>query len=246
MRTLEDFNGKYQGETCFIIGAGTSIHFQNLKPLEDRLTFAVNSGYVAAPWADFFVSDDWSVARWSYFFEDLAASSHTIPLLYETKLASQLPLFGLRGVLFRHRKGISIPDRYEHSNRKYHIGETRTSVGSAIMIAHVMGCSKIVLLGIDGCRQFGKRYFWQLDKIQTPYPKEYKLPSRSDRIPIDAHSSTKCAVKGKQMDHDLIDINCSWQPFATAVNKKCKVYNVSEVSIIKAFPTADLNEFIDS
>ena len=59
VRNLEEFNGKHKGETCFIIGAGTSIHFQNLEPLKDHVTIAVNSGYVAANWASYFVSDDW-------------------------------------------------------------------------------------------------------------------------------------------------------------------------------------------
>lgn len=245
MRTLEEFNGKYQGQTAFVIGAGTSIHFQDLEPLKNHITIAVNSGYVAAPWADFFISDDWSAARWSYFFEDLVNSSHTIALLYDPKLSDHLHLFGTRGVLFRHRKGVSIPDRYEHEKRKYHLGETRTSVGSAIMVAHVMGCSKIVLLGIDGCRQFGRRYFWQLD-VETPYPKAYKIPFRNDNVRPDAHDASRCIFQGKQMDRDLIDINRSWEPFATAVNKKCKVYNVSEASVIDVFPRADLNEFIDT
>jgi len=59
VRNLEEFNGIHRGKTCFIIGAGASVHFQNLEPLKQHVTIAVNSGYVAANWASYFLSDDW-------------------------------------------------------------------------------------------------------------------------------------------------------------------------------------------
>ena len=62
MRNLEEFNGIHKGKTCFVIGAGTSLHFQDLEPLKSMdnvVMIAVNSGYVAASWAGYFVSDDW-------------------------------------------------------------------------------------------------------------------------------------------------------------------------------------------
>lgn len=246
MRNLEEFNGKYKDRetVCFIVGAGTSIHFQNLEPLKRHVTIAVNSGYVAVPWADFFVSDDWSIARWNFYFKDLVESTKTIALLYESKLADTAHLFGDRAVLFRHCKGINIPDKYEHKNPKQHIGETRTSVGAGIMIAHIMGCSKIVLLGIDGCRQFGQRYFWQLSPHISPVRTEpYEKPYRNDRIPSDNYRKIK--IKGQVTDSDLIDINRSWSDFGNAVNKKCKVYNASESSTLKVFPKIDLERFLE-
>ncbi len=246
MRTLEEFNGIYNGQkkTAFIIGAGTSLHYQNLEPLKDHVTIAVNSGYVAAPWADFFISDDWACARWSYMFKDLRDSDHTIALLYENKLSSSARWFGNRSVMFRHRKGIHIADAYSHSDKKNHIGETRNSVGSGIMIAHIMGCSKIVLLGIDGYRQFGYRYFWQLSPHISPYRTEpYKKPFRNDKKTWDCFRKVK--VKGQVTDTDLIDINRSWSEFGKAVNEKCMVYNASENSALTVFPKIDLERFLE-
>lgn len=244
IRNLEEFNGKHKGRVCFVIGAGTSLHFQDLEPLKNHITIAVNSGYVGVPWADFFVSDDWSVARWSYFFKDLVESNKTIALLYENKLGDSVGLFGNRSVVFRHRKGIHIADSYDHSDKKNHIGETRTSVGTAIMIAHIMGCSKIVLMGIDGNRQLGHRYFWELSPHISPYRTEpYKKPYRNDGSVWDNYRKIK--VKGQVTDSDLVDINRSWSAFGAAVNKKCKVYNVSENSSIEVFSKIDLETFLD-
>jgi hypothetical protein len=236
MRNLVEFNGEFSGKTCFVIGAGPSLYGVDLEPLRDHIVIAVNSGYVAAPWANFFVSDDWSVAHWSYFFRDLRESDHTIALLYEDKLAETAGWFGDRSVLFRHRKGIHIPHVYEHDKPKNHIGETRTSVGTAIMIAHVMGCSPIGLLGIDCTRKLGFRYFWQMS------PPLYKQPYRNDGVPIERYK--KCKIGGKISDYDLVDIKRTWSSFGEAVNEKCTVYNCSVESVLDVFPKMEMRKLI--
>lgn len=244
MRTLEEFNGIYDGQskTAFILGAGTSLHFHDLDLLKDRLVFAVNSAYVAVPGATYFLSDDQSVRFWSFFFKDLRKSKTTIALLYEDKLSVSAPWFGDRAVLFRHCKGINIPDKYIHDDPKYHIGETRNSLGSAIMVARIMGCAEIILLGVDGCRKFGKRYFWQLDQLFSNQ-KKYEAPFRNDGVPIDCYK--RCKIDGQETDYDLVDINRSWASFGEAVNKKCKVYNASESSILTIFPKKKLETIIE-
>ena len=59
MRNLEEMNGIYKDTPCFIICPGPSVAAQNLEPLKNYVTIAVNSGYLAAPWANYFLSDDW-------------------------------------------------------------------------------------------------------------------------------------------------------------------------------------------
>ncbi len=241
---LEEFNGRHTGQTAFVLGAGTSLHFQNLDLLKDRLVFAVNSAYVGIPWATYFVSDDWSVANWSYFFKDLRESKTTIALLYEDKLAASASWFEDRAVLFRHRKGISIPDKYVHEDPKYHIGETRTSIGTAIMIAHVMGCPEIILLGVDGCRKLGMRYFWQLHQhISSCKENPYKIPFRNDGVPVDRYK--KCKLHGQITDYDLMDIEPTWEKLGAAINQKCKVYNASDTSVVTIFPKKKFEAVIE-
>lgn len=233
MRNLEEFNGRHKGELIFIIGAGPSLFGQNLDKVKNYPTISVNSGYVAAPWSSYFVSDDWSVKHWSYFFRELKESDTTTVFLYEDKLKETSSWFGSRSVLFKHRKGLHIPDKYEHLNRLNHLGQTRTSLGTAIMIAHIMGCARIVLLGVDGCRYKGKRYFWQ-------FWDESKQPFRNDDIPIERYQYQKFGEK--ETDNDLLDIESTWQSLGKAINRKCVVYNVSPMSIIKVFPKIALED----
>jgi hypothetical protein len=242
MTNLEEFNGRHAGCPVFILAAGTSLHFQDLDQLRGEIVIAVNSGIVAAPWAKYFVSDDWSVERWSYFNRDLRSLDTTV-LLYEDKLGKCADWFGDRSVLFRHRKGLVIPDSYSHTDKDHHIGETRTSVGSAIMIAHIMGGSPIYLLGVDGRRQYGKRYFWQLNPHLSPYDKDYVVPKRNDRVPVDRYRL--CKLNQVITDFDLKDISRTWKDFGDAVNRKCRVYNASDVSTIRVFPKISFDRMLE-
>lgn len=234
MNNIEKLNGIHSGETCFVIGAGSSIYFQNLKPLKDFVTIAVNSGQLAIKDPTYFVSDDWSVANWSYFYQDLI-NSNTKLLLYEDKLSTYAPLFGGRAYLFKHRQGYNITDKYSHSNKNYHICQSRTSFGSAIHIAHIMGCSKICLLGLDCFRTQDKRYFWQ-------FWDRNKQPRRKDGISND--SFIKTINNGKSTDTDLEDMLVYWKNKGEVINKKCNVYNASPKSAVEVFTKVNLEDFI--
>lgn len=233
MRNLEEFNKKHDGDVAFILGSGPSVKMLDLTPLKDYVTIAVNSGYLAMPDADYFISDDWSVGRWSYFFDDLQASKHTIVLLYEDMLKNQAWQFGKRAVLFRHRQGYHLTDRYEHDNPEFRICQARTSAGSAVHVAHIMGCSKIVLIGIDCCRKDTNRYFWT---------EEYKAPYRSDSIPPDRYRQV--THENRQTDIDLIEITQYWRSKAVYFNQKCKIFNASPITILDEFPKVNLQMFL--
>lgn len=237
MRNLEEFNGKHAGRIGFVLGSGPSLNMLDLEPLKDHITIAVNSGYVGFPDANYFISDDWSVANWSYFFNDLRASKTTIALLYEDMLKNQAWQFGDRSVLFRHRKGYHITDKYEHSNSENFICQARTSAGSAIHVAHIMGCKEIVLIGIDCCRQDSLRYFWGKRGAVD------KRPFRNDAIPPDRYR--RAFDKGRQTDTDLMEITRYWESKAAHFNAKCKVYNASPITVLEQFPRVNLKEFLN-
>lgn len=230
-RDLEEFNGIHKGRKCFIVGAGPSLHFQDISPLVNHVTITVNSGYLAFKEADYFITDDHATANWSYFYKDLKESTKTNVLLYEDKLKNSTKLFGNRSVLFRHRKGYHITDKYEHNNKINHICQARTSTGSAIHVAHIMGCSEIFLLGLDCCRIEGKRYFWQFRNNQ---------PTRSDGIPIDNYHKT--IENGTQSDSDLKEIHKYWNNTGKLILNKCKVYNASGNSVLNTFPKVNLED----
>ena len=230
MKNLEEFNSVYKNKLAFIIASGPSINDYDLSPLKNYVTFAVNSGYVAFPDADFFVSDDWAIAEWSYYFDDLKNNKKTVPLLYEDKLPT---FFDDRAVFFRHRKGGHITDRYVHNSYDEHICQSTTSVGSAIHIAHIMGCSPIVLLGVDCTLKNGFRYFWEHgNKYKTPYKRGAR------------RSFAKLVLKGKETDIDLFGILKYWNEASSFMNK-LQIYNASVDSVVESFPKKSLQEILN-
>lgn len=236
-RNLEEYNSKFEGKTCFIIGAGCSLIDQlpYFDKLQDHVTIAVNAGYLVYAKADFFLTDDWSCAHWSYFFEDLAASLNTTALLYEQKLLSSAGLFGHRSVLFKHRKGYGLTSPYSHSNRENFIWEARCSAGSAIHVAHIMGCKNIVLLGVDGRRVGDYRYFWQMPQWSG------RKPFRNDHVKID--SFHRCKLDNVPSDVDLQSINQYWEMLGRSSG--LKLYNASPISIIKGIPRISFSDALE-
>ena len=235
-RNLEEFNDKFKGKTCFILGSGCSIndHIKDNEQLRDHVTIAVNSGILSLPNADFFVSDDWEVAQWSYF-QDLKESQTNV-LLYEDKLEKHVSKFGDRSILFRHCKGYEMNRPYIHGKKENHIWEARSSAGSAIHIAYIMGCRNVVLLGMD-CRRVGQyRYFWQMPSFE---PK----PKRIDSMPTDKFK--QCKVAGVNSDTDLRSILRYWDMVAKKTKEYVNVVNVSEISLIKSFPKISFAESLN-
>lgn len=246
MRNLEEFNDRHHGKPCFILGSGCSLmpHIESglINRLSNYVSIAVNSGYLAFPESDFFISDDWSISHWSFFFDDLRNSSKTIALLYDKKLEDKAGWFGDRSVIFKHRKGYKLTKPYSHSEHINYIWEARTSVGSAIHAAYIMGCDPIVLLGMDCCRSpQGDRYFWQMSRWQEMGKKK---PYRNDGVPIDAFP--RCRVKYKQSDTDLKAILRYWTKVSYLLINKVHIYNTSIESMIDVFHKEELSTLLDS
>jgi len=233
VRNLEEFNGRYRGQIAFIVGAGTSLRSQDPYKLKDYVVFTVNSSILWCNWSDFWVSDDQSVRFWDFFYQDLKYSKTTV-LLYEDKLKNQAELFGNRSVLFRHRTKYHFTKKYSHTDKKNHIGQSRTSLGSAIMVCYIMGFSRVCLLGVDGCRYAGKRYFWQFDGFDKP--------TRSDTRNVDNYSKVK---KGSlETDTDLVNIGPYWKKLAYNIPNNFEVYNASPRTEIDVFPKIQLDQFL--
>lgn len=226
-KNLDEFNDKFKGETCFILGSGPSVNLVDLSLLANRLTIAVNSAIVALPSAKFFVSDDWAVANWN-FFDDLK-KSQTVALLYEDKLSKHADEFDGRAVIFRHRKGYHLSKPYRHNIYEQRVFEARTSVGTAVHIAYIMGCKEIVLIGVDCCRLEGCRYFWQDNE-------KYNV-ARNDDVPVDGFR--KVTVHGNEMDTDLFSILYYWEKVSNVARGKIEIFNSSPISVVDCFKRVD-------
>jgi hypothetical protein len=165
---LKELQGQYKNKLCFVFGAGPSLHFVNMKPLNNYLCLAVNAGIMKYKEIDFFgfVSDDSAVRHWHYYSNILP----TLPcykFLYKKKLKNYAE--GLENVYFFDHTWWFQPKGKKYNldglklTKEEPIIGARLSAGSAVHIAYILGCDPIVLLGTDCMFRDNKRYFWEFE-----------------------------------------------------------------------------------
>jgi len=183
---VKDLKDVHNDKLCFIYGGGPSLRFIDETLLKDYVNITVNSGFLKNMLCDFFVSDDAAISSWSYY--------------------NWIWDFSFTKLLFRDRfepicskkKNVVFYDHtwwFSPSDKKYNLDGllltkdepivgARTSMGSAVHLAHIMGCNPIVLLGNDCRLKDGKRYFWQYrKKNRQPFRvKGFKFNDRTQNI----------------------------------------------------------------
>ena len=239
-KSINELSGAHKEQMAFILGAGPSLHFQDLEPLHNYVTFAVNSGLLKMPDCDYFVTDDGAAADWNYF-RDTAKNSHCKKLLFRAKLKKSASHFRQNEVFWYDHVREHSPDFDGANLNGYEMGPVnplmaaRTSAGSAVHAAHIMGCSPIVLLGCDSCHKYGKRYFWQ-------FPKEEKAYRVNDSRPPWTKAD-RGQLRGKPVDQHCIDFDVYWKRVAKA-NPGVNIIYASEGGLIDAFPSMKLTEVL--
>lgn len=216
---VKDIADRHKGKAIFIVGAGPSLHFQKVKPLKKFITIAVNSGVLKVPFCDYFCSDDKAAFHWTYFDElkNLACTC----LFFGGRLKGYSRHIDKNRIVWYDHKSWYVP-----SQKKYYpegliltkdpekpIIGARTSSGSAIHLAYIMGGDPIILLGHDCCFKEGKRYFWQ-------FPGE-KRATRKDggMVPLRPDAPR---INGKQADKHSYDFLNYWKHLA----KQTKEQNI--------------------
>jgi hypothetical protein len=232
---LSDFHNKHKGRLAFVIGSGPSIHFEKLDGLQDHLVFAVNSALPRFRFANYFVSDDEGIIDWDYFHKILPKFGGT-SFLSESKFKSFIYGMQKHTVLY---EGQSHYDPFTKAlnNEALRITDdsskpvvaARSSCGAAVHIAHLMGCSPIVLLGNDCCYAAGdKAHFWQFPGEHKPQRvRGYTLPGR------------KTMIRGKSLDDDHREIMDYWTTFGQ-VNPHLNIINASTNGVLDCFPKMPL------
>jgi tetratricopeptide (TPR) repeat protein len=153
------FKNIHAGRRCFIIGNGPSTKLQDLKPLKDEITIAVND-FSRNPDVDIIRSDYWVIADPLYWEQPQSETLPVIQLAQEQGLSPRLfvPTWGYN-YFSRAPLGPLIDCSY------YQLGQatleapidlTRTLpnyaqnvVIVALMLAFNLGCSPIYLIGVD-------------------------------------------------------------------------------------------------
>ncbi len=108
----------------------------------------------------------------------------------------------------------------------------RTSVGTAVHLAYIMGCDPIVLLGCDCCYHDEKEYFWQFPGEPKPYRlKGINLPTR------------KHMMNRKIVDSDNVEFMEYWAALAKA-NPHVHIINAATNGLLDAFPKLGYSDVI--
>lgn len=141
-------------------------------------------------------------------------------------------LFGNRLVSFSHRKGYYFTDHYIHDHPKYGIWQSRSSSGSAVHCAFLLGFRTIVLLGMDCIYTNGKRHFYELNDHERPVRNRPFFQRRFLR-----------KIKENQTDSDLLEILNYWESVPKQIKNQFSLYNASPISVIKNIPKIDVGEF---
>jgi hypothetical protein len=221
---IKDLLGKHAGRMAFVLGAGPSLRHVDPAWLKNNVVIAVNSSISKFQEADYFLGDDVGLKNWAYYTDLLPKLSCT-SFLYHGKLKDHVEHLDLNKICWITHKTWYHPQ----SNKYFEDGlvftkegpiiGARTALGSAVHVAHQLGCDPIVLLGADACYEDGKRYFWQF-KGEIPCKRITKEPvfcfpnaGTRDGHAIDSHCRDflqywdAVAIQTKKQDIDII--NCS-------------------------------------
>ena len=240
---LKDLEDMHKGKLGFVVGAGPSLHFQDVEPLSNYVTITANSGILKIPDCDYFVSDDEGVRHWNYY-RVTAKNSKCTKLLYRAKLGDHIGHFKPEEVLlFDHKSW------YEPSKRAWKEGGgtmtkdaeapiigARTSLATGLHWAHIMGCDPIVLLGCDCCYKGRNRYFWQ-------FPGETKGYQMNNR-PVFS-TPNRGLKKNKPVDNHCVDFLEYWKKLAEEAKGVANIIYASEGGILDVFPSMTLVEVLE-
>jgi hypothetical protein len=160
LKRNEIFRDRHKGRRCFVIGNGPSLKKQDLAPLANEITFAVNSFYLHP-----LVGESWQPSY--YFLSDPLYFDGTVDLSQISSIAAHIPsapfFVPFWGKDFLDRTAALPPERTyyvatcggmedrwrEKPDFTRVTPGMQTVVQLAIMAAMYMGCSPIYLLGLD-------------------------------------------------------------------------------------------------
>jgi hypothetical protein len=125
----------WKGEVGYIVGGGTSLLEQNLELIRDKKVIAINSSYIAVPWAQYVVFAD---MRW-FLHHRKALMNFTGKIVSCSSAASGPP--PVLNVIRKTSPGLATDT--------HTLMCKNTTLTAAVNLAVHLGVAKIVLLGID-------------------------------------------------------------------------------------------------
>ena len=235
--SIIDLKNIHVGRLCFIYGGGPSLSHVDETKIKSYISITVNSGFLKNKDCDYFVSDDCAISGWSYF-EDIW-KYRCKKLLYKDRFFYTCK--NKNDVIFYPHTWWYSPSDKQYNldglklNKDGPVVGARTSMGSAVHLAYIMGCNPVVLLGNDCNIVNGNRYFWQSwEKSKWPYR-------------VKGGNFNK---KSQNMGFDQKSFIEYWNSFSY-INKKYDILgkdiNIIDCSdsILDCFPKMNINEIIE-
>lgn len=210
------------GESCFILGSGTSLYNVDLSGIHKHNVICVNASILLVDWDKgdpanrFWISNDAFCRQWSYWKNIIKSKSTKIVRDSWRSFFSELRGF----YVFSPRPTKATIVEPNDTGLCY-----CSSVPSAMDLAIQMGCKNIFILGVDQYAKGNLRYFWEYwDKNDRPVFKRSMHPI--------SHQS-----KIWTMDQAVY---ANLNEFAKI--KNAHIYNCSKHSKVKTFDKISLEE----
>lgn len=212
--TLEKFKDIHKGKTAFVAGSGPSLRHIEPERLKDHIVIAINGAILKLPEADYFFSCDGRVTLTSAWQSlknlrcklmlDQTYSGFNSYDYKEPFVKSYEGIADERLIFFKRDR--SNPNVMRDDNLLL-LGSS--SAHSAAHFAYLLGCSPVVLLGMDCGLEDGKRFYNEFEgqpKDGIFKPEWERYATREGNEILGAFCNTWVAIAGNNPNVKLI--NC--------------------------------------
>jgi hypothetical protein len=128
---------EWEGETAFLICGGPSVNAVDLNRLRGRKVIAINSSYLAAPWADFLIFTD--IRWWRLHHEPVSQ-------VFQGRVVTITPTWGTGFLTLERQRSSGL------SSDPTRLALWHTTVTAALNLLAHLGAGRVGLLGLDGQR----------------------------------------------------------------------------------------------
>jgi len=243
----------HKGKRCFILGSGTSIEDEDLKPLKNEIVFALNNFYVHKDFAEIISGDmpkyymtapihpPQTEQEWKKWFYDM---EQNIP--FNTNM-----LFGLNG---NHVNIKYIFDKYQlftnHKINWYYSGirfnKNAFSENFMDITKPIYGCQTVSLYALMMAIYMGFKeiYLLGMDHNYLLYDREADMRMYDNAI--HQHDELKRTFGDDFYTEEFLrqyDIFIKYKSFSK-INKDFLVFNTSSISLLRVFPKIKLKEVL--
>lgn len=218
----EQFRNIHKDKKCFVCGAGPSIGNLDLSGIHHYPVICVNSSAILMPWLEpgeetsrFWVSTDALCLEWDYFPQKVAKFECT-RLVRNAWDREKNNLKNVKLTFYKARKNNN-DLKWEEEGIL-----AGSSILSAIDLSLLMGCKKIILIGVDHTMVNGNSHFWQFLPV-ADRPKREGRPGNFSPCQRQQESVFKSNFR-------MFDILNKYSQSLGAT-----IYNVSDITRITSF-----------